>query len=862
MKTSEISVLVVIILLNIIFWTYPNLPAYLVNPPATIDSLSFNPYQIDQSPLAGQHPTDEQLDRDLQIISTLTNTVRIYGSDPWMSSIPGLAKKYGIDVVASAWIDSNLENNKVRLEQAIQLAGFNKNVKRLIVGNETQLSKLIDRGEIISREDLISLLAEARKRLKTPVSTAEPWDYWLKDPELASEVDFIAIHVLPYWVEVPIDQAIDYVVGKYRAVKNKFPNKFVYLAEVGWPSDGPQRGPAEATLVNQARFVREFAKRAKEENIPYNLVEAFDQPWKGQIEGRVGEHWGIWDAHRQLKFPIEGSVIEDTKWKTWAFSSSFIGFFVGFILLLQKRKLKLQGKVLMLVVVQLVTTGALLLIQAAAGEYLSRAEIIFWTIMITFQFVVATIFLSDSNEVADVIGHKPLHKIYPPHATDPGIDAPFVSIHLACCNEPPAMVNLTIDSLTALDYPNFEVIVVDNNTKDPALWEPVKKHCEELGSRVKFFSLGKWPGYKAGAVNFALKKTDPRAQVVGVVDADYIVDKRWLNATIPYFADPNVAVVQCPQEHRNWENNIYLRMENDGYTGFFRIGMVQRNEDNAIIQHGTMTLVNRKMLDDLNGWSEWNITEDSELGLRLLLNGKRCIYINECLGRGLVPDNFEACAKQLFRWAFGGMRIFRHYIGYFLGLKKGLSIKQRYQFIKGWLGWFGDFLHMIFTGMAITWSSILLSDPQFTEFPRNVFVYPAIALVLIKIFGTLLTYRVRVPISRKRTLLAMMAFGAITHTIAKATFQALFTRMEKPFLRTPKMAAGQPLVKSLLFVWQETVLMLTLWTLAFLIAHTFSLKNKDAILWIVALLIQSFPYVCAVVVSVISALAVQGKKQK
>lgn len=855
MTLRDIYALLIIILLNFVFWGYPNIPVSLSETQTIIDSLSFNPYQINQDPMGNNPPQSEDIDRDMSVVSQLTRTIRLYGSDPWFEKVPELAKKHKLDVVASAWIDQRMENNDKQLEALIHMAGFNRNVKRVIVGNETQLHALIP------PETLKSYLEIVRKKLKTPASTAEPWDFWIRNPEWINSVDYIAIHVLPYWQGIPIEQAVDYVISKYQAVKAAYPNKFVYLSETGWPSDGPQRGEAVASLVNQARFVRDFIGRAHKLNIPYNLVEAFDQPWKSANEGRAGEHWGIWDAYRQLKFPIHGAVVENSHWRLWAFSSAFLSFFAGGILLIRKRKLRFFGKIIMILVVQIIATAACLLANEATREYISGTEIVFWTVMVTAQIVVSIIFITDSAEIADVVGRRPLQKNYPLSETvfDEG-STPFVSIHLACCKEPPELVIDTIDSLSRMNYANFEVIVVDNNTPDPKLWEPVQKRCEELGERFQFFSLGKWPGFKAGALNYAIKQTNPKAKIVGVVDADYVVEPNWLSATIPHFHSPDVAVVQCPQEHRDWERNTFLKMENDEFTGFFRIGMVQRNEYNAIVQHGTMTLIHHEMLKEVGGWSEWCISEDTELGLRLLIKGKKCIYINRCLGRGLVPDSFEAYSKQRFRWAFGGARIFRRYIAYLFGLKKGLTPQQRYRFLRDWLSWgIGSFLHMAFTVSSLVWTGVLLADPEYTDFPQAVFVYPAIGLLLIKIFGVILTYRERVSIGFRRTFFAMLAGASLTHSVAKAVFQGLFLPFQLPFLRTPKLAKSKPLLRSLVVIWQEWLLLTLLWVGAYFILHTFTLKNDEARLWSIVLVIQSIPYLASLLVSVISSFS-SGKE--
>ena len=172
-------------------------------------------------------------------------------------------------------------------------------------------------------------------------------------------------------------------------------------------------------------------------------------------------------------------------------------------------------------------------------------------------------------------------------------------------------------------------------------------------SGFKFFHLPKWPGYKAGALNFALKQTDPHAEIIGVVDADYVVVSRWLKDLVAYFDDEKTAVVQCPQAHRTWGRQVFRRMMNFEYDGFFRIGMHHRNERNAIIQHGTMTLVRAQALKNHGNWSEWCICEDAELGLRLMNAGYSTVYVDEVMGRGLTPDTFYAFKKQRRRWAPG-----------------------------------------------------------------------------------------------------------------------------------------------------------------------------------------------------------------
>lgn len=858
MRLSTLLILLVTVAVNVLIWTQINKPRYMIESSYPLNSFSVNPYKKDQSPFQGKPFTAEELESDLKVLATKTNTIRLYSSMGGLEQVPELAKKYNIKLIASAYLGTNTENNQAEVDAVIQMAQKNKNVLRVIIGNETQLQNTVP------REELVKYLAQARKKLKKykiPVSTAEPWDYWIMHPELAKEVDYIAIHVLPYWAEKPIEQAVDYVVGAYEAVKITFPKKWVMIAETGWPSDGPQRGAAQATLANQATFVRSFMAKAKELKLDYNLIEAFDQPWKSAIEGRAGEHWGVMDADRRDKFPIQGPVLEDPNWKWWALCSTVLGFLAAALFLYRRPDLKIRGQVFTVLIFQAAIALATQLAREASDQYMSPGDIVFWSVMISAQVLLAVILLTDAAEIADVVGDKALQRKYLPLKPDPiaAKDLPMVSIHLACCKEPPEMVIATIDSLARLHYPNFEVIVVDNNTPDPEMWKPIERRCAELGPRFRFFSLGTWPGFKAGALNFALKETNPEAKIVGVVDADYIVEPDWLAATVPYFQDPEVALVQAPQEHRDWERNIFTRMENDEYSGFFRIGMVQRNEHNAIIQHGTMTLIDKAQLLKLKGWAEWCICEDAELGLRILNDRKKSIYLDHAFGHGLVPQTYEAYAKQRFRWAYGAMRILKRHWLLFTGLKGNLTLAQRYQFVKGWLPWIGDALHMIFTFTAIVWSLLLIVNPKHTDFPEPIFIYPALLLVVLRIFGTLWTYTTRVKIGKKRTLMAMIAGGSLTHKIAKAVLQGLSTR-SKPFYRTPKQESSAPLLKAISNVYDELLLSITLLVLSWGIIDVFGTVNHQAVLWAVALVIQAFPYFAALIAALVSSYSGNSDK--
>jgi glycosyltransferase involved in cell wall biosynthesis len=268
---------------------------------------------------------------------------------------------------------------------------------------------------------------------------------------------------------------------------------------------------------------------------------------------------------------------------------------------------------------------------------------------------------------------------------------PFVSFHVPICSEPPEVVARTLLALHNLDYDVFEVLVVDNNTKDDQLWKPIERLCCELGGRFGFFHLPQWPGFKAGALNFALRHTAPGASLIGVVDADYEIAPNYLSEILCHFDDERVAFVQTPQDYRDWSINPFFRACNWEYWQVFAVSMVLRNQRNAILMHGTMSLVRREVIECTGGWAEWCLTEDSELGLRILAHGFQSVYVWKTYGRGLVPFTYRDYKRQRRRWVIGGAQQLRKHFRLFLPRPRGaprLTMAQKLYYLQGWLPWF------------------------------------------------------------------------------------------------------------------------------------------------------------------------------
>jgi exo-beta-1,3-glucanase (GH17 family)/glycosyltransferase involved in cell wall biosynthesis len=837
---AAVVLALVVAALNIGLWWWSNRPHGPEDWHGPIGGFALSAFQRYQSPLKGDFPTDEQLDGDLRLLRRYSTNIRTYSmlQNP---QIPRLAEREGMKVLAGAWIDTRLDNNDKEIAALIaQARRYPGTINRVLVGNE-----VLFRNDI-PPEQLMAYLDRVRAALHQPVSTAEPDYIWEKYPELAEHVDFITVHLFPYWNGIPRKDAVAAALGSYENLQRMFPDKHIVIGEIGWPSNGDRHEYAYPSVSDEAIFLRQWFNVAKQLHLDYYVMEAFDQPWKEQLSGRTEAYWGMFNADRQPKFPFTGPVTEDTAWPWKALAASLLALLPMVWFARRYARFKLTGRLFFCMLIQLACG---LIVWSATLPFQFYLSWVDWTMLVLLfpaQIAILAILLINGFEFTEVLWRRGWVRHAGMLRPDIPEKQPFVSIHLACYNEPPEMVIVTLDSLAELDYQNYEVLVIDNNTKDPAVWKPVQEYCEKLGKRFRFFHLEPWPGFKAGALNFGLKETAPEADVVAVIDADYVVRPDWLATLTGHFHDPKVAVVQCPQAHRDFEHNRFRRMTAWEYDGFFRIGMHHRNERNAIIQHGTMTMVRRSALEGTGGWSEWTICEDAELGLRLMHAGYELVYVDELMGKGLTPADFKAYKSQRYRWAFGAMQILKGRWSW-MTQKGPLSAGQRFHFLTGWFSWFADALHLIFTLMALFWTAGMVAFPQYFSLPMQLFLIPVIGFFFAKaIFGIVL-YRARVPCGWYDTLMASLASMGLSHAIARGILHGL-TRQKTSFVVTAKSRRmGGSSFAAFAPVREELLMAIALVLCVVGMALSYGTRYIEGTLWMFILAAQSIPYVSAVV---------------
>ena len=373
----------------------------------------------------------------------------------------------------------------------------------------------------------------------------------------------------------------------------------------------------------------------------------------------------------------------------------------------------------------------------------------------------------------------------------PEAELPFVSLQVPAYNEPPEMVIETLRSLVEIDYPAFEIIALDDNTDDESLWRPVEAWCR--GHGVKFVHLADWPGYKSGALNHALREMiDPRAELIGVIDADYQLDPQFLAACAPLFADPEVGFIQAPQDYRDWEQAPFYRRLYYSYKYFFAVSQPSRNERDGAIFAGTMGLIRKDALVRAGGWDEWCITEDAELSLRLLRDGWSGLHVDRSFGVGVMPLTFEALKGQRFRWCFGGIQILRRHWRLMMpgrsSQRNRMDGGQRWAYLSGAVQWYGDLLAVMFFLFLLVGAGNVAFGGGLLFRKLSGFLLAAIPLLaLLGLVRAVALLRRGTGASWRDALGAFMIWQSTSIVVARASVQGLFAK-EAEFLRTPKTA--------------------------------------------------------------------------
>ncbi len=798
---------------------------------------AYQPYRVGQGPEKGQvRPQRVEIDEDITLLKPYAQRIRIYGAaDEWRDA-GDAARAQGLLVLQGAWIGKDHERNRAEIAAAI--AQSHTQTSGLIIGSESVL-----RGDVTEHQ-LMELILQAKASSPVPVSTAEPWGFWLYRPEFAKQVDFITLHVLPYWEDVQGMDPVAYAISKVEEVQRRYPGKRVVIGESGWPSAGDSSWRNTAQISVQADYLARFLAWTKSAGLETYVMEGIDGAWKTSIEGAAGPYWGVYDAQRKPKYDLNGTTLPVDGWPLLMAAL--------FALLIALRQTERGPTTLAADALTAITLAGI--VAHLMHHYHTPLGLLTDALTISLTMIALWMLRVDARELEGVI----VLGFPTPLGPLPAEDDRMVSIHLATYAESPLLVQHTLESLAALDWQNKEIIVIDNNTADPALWEPARDAAcaisQRTGVPIHYYHYEGVKGFKAGALNIALNHTHLEARYIAVVDADYEVDARWLRYAMNEFA-PGVAFVQAPQEHRDGYENRFKLAITEEYRTFFLAGMRLRALDESFIQHGTMTVIDRRILESNGSWATWSITEDAELGLRFQSRGYACRYIAHPLGTGLSPHSWRGYRRQRCRWAIGGLGIALRQLPTLLLStgRRGRLLARRY--LEGWASWIGDTILALLVPLTLVWAALMPQSWGRLAPPAAIL---SISLIVIALGRQWIRYKIATTVNggnRQKGALACLAGQSLSPSVGVALVVAAVRRLT-PFEVTPKTKQHfrdrLPLLHGVLAFLVGVALVRVAYDAP---------SNREAVLWSIAAATQIIPLLASVAMGLLSQNNTRPQKQ-
>ena len=352
-------------------WWWLAIPIHLarapIDPNAKLQCVSYAPFRAHQTSLsAATQVSREQIAEDLAQLAEISECVRTYANDHGLDQIPELAAKVGLKVIQGIFLDRNREKNSRQISTAIRLAReFPETVSALVVGNEVLLHRDMTASE------LAATIRSIKAQVAIPVTYADVWEVWLRNREIYDAVDFVTVHILPYWEDIPVRAkfAAAHVDAIRRRMAAEFPDKEILIGETGWPSEGRMRDAALPSRTNQARVVSEILDLARRESFRVNLFEAYDESWKQELEGTVGGYWGLFDsAQRVLKYPPGIPISNYPLWELQMGSGMLLAILVFGAAWLTSRRKPWQPRLLSWFAVGISATTAGILFGVAAQK--------------------------------------------------------------------------------------------------------------------------------------------------------------------------------------------------------------------------------------------------------------------------------------------------------------------------------------------------------------------------------------------------------------------------------------------------------------------------------------------------------------
>jgi len=257
--------------------------------------------------------------------------------------------------------------------------------------------------------------------------------------------------------------------------------------------------------------------------------------------------------------------------------------------------------------------------------------------------------------------HGAQNTVFAPVSSHPTAATLAFSFQLMTRAEPPELVIATIKSLLAIKAARDEILIIDNNHTDEALYQPLAAFCESLDPtlNVRFYHIDEIAGYKAGALNLALAWMDRRCSHIVVVDSDYEALPHARETMLEAItAHPEHTLLQFPQFYRS----THLEDIHSELNHYFNHHLYQPRNRTRALSTGTYAVIRRHDLQKLGGWSGASITEDAQMGVLMHQRDMQSAFIPTVIATGLLPATLCDLLAQRQRWVYGNMQILCRYL--------------------------------------------------------------------------------------------------------------------------------------------------------------------------------------------------------
>jgi cellulose synthase/poly-beta-1,6-N-acetylglucosamine synthase-like glycosyltransferase len=506
-----------------------------------------------------------------------------------------------------------------------------------------------------------------------------------------------------------------------------------------------------------------------------------------RLRSPFGENIAVLSVHA---LAIAAVIAWDHDWAA-ALMYGLVGTVLVAVLRRRLRSFNLSGQLILAAVTMLTFYSGWWGIQWIHALPVSEAIHILLYIALGISLALLPLSFGEIWLQAAIFGRREWRRPRAPLSGGESQNRPKVSIHVPCYAEPPEVVIETLNALSRLDYPDYEVIVIDNNTQDPMLWKPLERHCAYLGERFRFFHVEGITGAKAGALNYIAPHVAADAELIACVDSDYVAEPDFLQRLTGFFDDPEMGFIQSSHDYRLWEDRPYQRACYWEYLPFYKQMLPALSEWTSSFTVGTMCVVRRRALQEAGGWAEWCLTEDSELAIRIHALGYKSVALPDTFGRGLVPETFIDYKKQRFRWTAGPMqqlkRHFRLLLPGFSAGRSRMTAQQRYFELVHCTSGIPFIFAMLGSLVAPLITLQLVSLANAVPIPK-VLLPVLLATMMMQITFGWLKYRM-LGASLKDMIWGGIASASLQHTKEVAAAAGLFARKPLRWTRTNKFKA-------------------------------------------------------------------------